>query len=106
MEHIRNLSARPDLVIDPAGNRIVDSAADPLFAATTVGMQGPFGRERVVAALKGKCGPVQIAPKIALCDNQGYLLVDPYTNFVVGESNGVWVHRMLAATRTHDTRRL
>lgn len=69
-------------------------------------MPGPFGRARVVAALKlNDNPPVQLFAPTAIVDQQEFLLFDPTTASVPGEP-GVWVHRLLKATRTRDTRRL
>lgn len=105
MKHLRNVTARPELVVDPTPNRIVAVDNELLV---TLGIEGPFGRQRLVTALppnKGS-GVVEVAPREALCDPDGTLLLDPYSGSVVGASNGIRAHRWLQAARTIDTRRL
>lgn len=102
MRPIRSLSARPELLLDVFGLRIVDPVT-----STAVGIPGPSGRERVVEALPlngSPTGPVQLAPHLVVHDQGGYYIADPDGNLV--GSQAIWVHRMLDARWTQDTRRL
>jgi hypothetical protein len=104
MKALRQLSPRPELLVDDSGFH-VDSPVD-----NSVGRAAPFGRERVVAALplndsNTGTGPVQLAPAVVFKDAAGFYLADPAGN-LLGQENAVWVHRMLYARWTQDTRRL
>jgi hypothetical protein len=102
VKQLRNLSARPELVVAGDGSSVIDRTT-----ATRVGIAGPFGRERVTDALPTNKagGAVKLANAQALHDAQLCYLADPDGN-LVGENNAVWVHRMLYARWTQDTRRL
>lgn len=102
MKPIRGLSSRPELLVDERGRKIGDPVSD-----TVVGVRGPWGRERIIAALptnEAAHGPVQLAPHVVLHDNGGFYIADPDGN-LLGRS-AIWVHRMLDARWTQDTRRL
>jgi hypothetical protein len=102
MRPLRNLSARPELLVDQDGNRVADPVSN-----TVVGVAGPFGRERVVNALplnNSMTGPVQLAPHLVLHGVDGFYICDPGGS-LLGEP-AIWVHRMLDARWTQDTRRL
>ena len=88
------LSARPELVVD--GQRAL---RDPAWAQ--IGIPGPLGRQRIVSALPTNKagGPVQISGDVLLH------LGDADGN-VIGQPQRVWVHRLLYARWTEDTRRL
>ena len=102
MKQLRNLSARPQLVIDGPALRTVHD----VVTQSDVGMPGPFGRERVVEALPSNKnrGAVQLAAAQVLHDAARCYLADPDGNLVGVDA--VWVHRMVSATVTRDTRRL
>ena len=91
-------SARPTLVVTDQATRLADPAT-----GTVVGMPGPFGRERVVAALPlgGSFAPVMRPTVLRSERNIG---IADGAGFVVGRGD-VWVARMLYATRTEATRR-
>lgn len=95
-------SERPQLLVDDHGRRITD------FTDVTdrVGIPGPFGRERVVAALPTNktSGPVLLEPARVVCDSALCYLGDPDGN-LLGEP-AVWVHRMAYARWVGDTRHL
>lgn len=98
MDALRNLSARPELVVDDHGERITDPSG------AVVGIPAPLGRERVVFALplqKTLPSPLRLA---ALTSDHGVLLADPGGNLIGRE--GVWIARLLYAQKTEDTRRL
>jgi hypothetical protein len=72
-----------------------------------VGIPGPFGRGRIVAALPTNetgTGPVQISAAVTLHDNSLFYLADPQGNLIGAPA--LWVHRLLHARWTQDTRRL
>ena len=88
MAQLRPLSSRPELVIGAPEK-------------AQVGRAGPIWRERVLYALPlNQSGPVQLAGAEVL---QGTLVADPANN-VIGVTGSVWVHRMLYARWTEDTR--
>jgi hypothetical protein len=102
MQTLRNLSARPEIVVDNQGFRLID-ASD----GSSVGRTGPFGRQRIVTALptnESETGPVQLTANIAVHDPQLFYLADPDGNLIGRPA--IWVHRMLSARWTQDTRRL
>lgn len=101
MVQLRPVSARPELVVgEPHQPRV--EAPD----GTQLGVSaGPVWRERVLYALplNGQgSGPVQLA-RAGLVQGDQNLLGDPSNN-VIGGDSPVWVHRMLYAARTEDTR--
>lgn len=99
VKRIGNLSARPEIIVDDRGVRLRDRDGN------YVGMPGPFGRERVIAALRTNKtrGPVALAAPELLVGG-GCYLGDPDGNLI--GIPGVWVHRMLDARWVEDTRRL
>lgn len=100
MRHLRNLSARPDLVVDPRARTLVDPPT-----GTRLGRPGPFGRARVVNALPvNGSAPVQLAAPAVLHDPDGAYIADPQGN-LIGVA-AVWVSRMLTARWVEDTRRI
>lgn len=102
MKPLRGLSARPEVLVDSYGKRILDPVS-----STVVGIPGPWGRERVTEALPtngAPPGPIQIAPHLVLHDANGFYIAAP-DGTLLGEP-GVWVHRLLDARWTGDTRRL
>jgi hypothetical protein len=99
---LRTLSARPEIVVDNQGFRLID-ASD----GSSVGVPGPFGRQRIVTAIstnETEAGPVQISAALTLHDNQLFYLADPDGNLIGAPA--LWVHRLLSARWTQDTRRL
>ena len=99
---LRPLSARPELVVDATA-----PALSPLGnESSQIGNTGPLGRHRVVSALplNRNAGSVQLRPPLVLRDHRNGVIADPSGN-VIGR-DGVWVHRMLSAAKTIDTRRL
>lgn len=102
MKQLRNLSARPTLLVDDHGRRVVDD--DPTLPGS-VGIPGPFGRERIVTALptNKSYGPRQLTAAVIVHDAGLCYLADPDGN-AIGEP-AVIVHRMLAAAPTAVTRR-
>lgn len=96
---LRDLSARPLVLVDDHARPQGDTAA-------FIGIPGPLGRNRLVSALKlNNNPPLQLlAPEVIVGDHD-CLLFDPTDASIVGVK-GIWIHRMLKATRTRDTRRL
>ena len=101
MTQLRNLSGRPELVVD-GQTRLV---ADP--TANQIGLPGPLGRARIVSALplNKAAGPVLLKTDGSIADTNALRLADAAGN-LIGMPTGVWVHRWLAARWTEDTRRL
>ena len=101
MTQLRPVSPRPELLVADSGERIEDPGK------TQVGFRGsPLGQERVVFALATNgCGngPVQIAAGETV-QGDGARLADP-SGAVVGVTSSVWVHRMISAPPTQNTRR-
>lgn len=98
MVQLRPLSSRPELVVGDDAARIEDSGKTQLGVAGS-----PVWRERVLYALplNGQgAGPVLLKRASVL---QGSLVGDPSNN-VIGVDGPVWVHRMLYARWTEDTR--
>ena len=100
MTQLRPVSPRPELLVADSGERIEDPGA------TQVGVRGaPLGEERLVYALPTNgFGPVQLAAGEHSVQGDGARLADPAGN-VIGVVNSVWVHRMVYAAPTQDTRR-
>ena len=96
---------RPELVVDATAALQPALVRDPLLRF--LGLPGPLGRGRLVAALAPNRykGPVQLVAPLLLKDHLGRLINDP-SNTVIGERNALWVTRMVSATKTLDTRRL
>ena len=69
---------------------------------TRVGLPGDLGRARVVFALP--MDPVEIVRRELVVDYFATLTADA-TDVTIGMDR-IYVHRMLYATTTHDTRRL
>jgi hypothetical protein len=100
MTALRNLSPRPEILVDNQGPPLVDPTSNE------VGIPSPLGRGRSVTALPlndGRSGPVQLAPALILHDSELFYLADPDGN-VIG-TPGLWVHRMVAARWVANTRR-
>jgi hypothetical protein len=101
MAQLRNLSSRPEILVDNQGFRLVDAAS------SRIGTPGPLGRQRIVTAItlnEAETGPVQLVPSTVTHDNELFYLADPAGN-LIGDP-GVWVHRMLYARWVQDTRRV
>jgi hypothetical protein len=94
MQHLRNPSARPSVVVDPAAFGV----ADP------IGLPAPLGRERVLSALPLDPGPALLSPPSVVRDPGAAYLADPDGAMIGTES--VWVARMLTARFVEDTRRI
>jgi hypothetical protein len=102
MDSLRTLSGRPEILIDNNGFPVV-GAVDK----SRVGRPGPFGRERMVTAIptnEAAIGPVQLAASQLVHDTQAFYLADPAGNLLGAPA--VWIHRLLTARWTQDTRRL
>lgn len=96
---LRALSTRPVLLADLEGGRVG-------IGTTRVGQPAPLGRERVVSALKLNNNPPQpIIPPQLVADRGEWLIADPTDGSIVGMP-GLWINRLVQATRTRDTRRL
>ena len=105
MRPLRHLSLRPELLVDHNGNRVGELVNNAVV--TVVGLPAPLGRERVVEALplnESETGPVQIAPHVAIHDQDSFYLADPDGNLIGVQ--GVWIHRLVYAHWVEDTRRL
>ena len=101
MRPLRNLSWRPEILVDHHGARLQDPTD-----GSQVGIAGPLGRERVVFALPlNQTGPVQIAPHEWLRDEDSSQVADT-SSAIVGRSAGLWISRLVYAYWTEDTRRL
>jgi hypothetical protein len=73
---------------------------------TQPGIAGPLGRSRVLFALPlNKAGPVQLQRAEIINGPPAAFAGDPQVN-LIGFAGAAWVHRMLTADRTTDTRRL
>ena len=97
---IRTETARPLLTVDHLGRSVADPV--PQF----VGRAGPHGRDRIIQALPlNGDGPRQLAPPTVLVASEPSYVGDT-GGALVGVSGPVWVHRMLDARWTQDTRRL
>lgn len=103
VKQLRNVSERPQLVVDERGR----SVGVPVSNVTHVGRQGPLGRHRLVEALplNKAGGPLQLTAARVLHDSQFCYLGDPDGN-LVGDRSALWVHRMVTAKLTINTRRL
>jgi len=95
---MRATSARPELVVDTTARKL----GDPPIPNTKVGLAGPFGRGRMLAALA--LAPQWLRRHQVLDDGRGFYLGDPGGNLV--GRGGVYVSRMLAASKVEDTRKL
>ena len=104
MKQLRNLSARPELVVDARGVALTSKSNSD---TSRVGIPGPFGNERLVSALPTNKagGPQQLIPARVVHGADLYYLADPDGN-LIGDRPAVWVHRMLSAGWVADTRRL
>ena len=126
MPALRTPSARPELLTStiPAATADPFSSAPqvPVTQQSQVGMGIPpvfsqaffatptgkpsvwLGRGFVVSALPLSDGPKQLLTPLAVHDEGFGYLADPAGNLV--GFPGLWVHRILTATVTEDTRRL
>jgi hypothetical protein len=93
---LRQPSPRPELLLDQNSNPVQDPAS-----VTQVGIAGPFGRARCLFALP--LPVAELSRGVLLKDQDGAMLGDP-TGAVIGQPR-VYVHRMLWARPTEDTRR-
>ena len=100
MDQLRPVSPRPELLVSDRGAVTEDPGN------TQVGFRGsPLGQERVVFALPTNgLGPVQVSFGEHSVAGDGARLADP-SGAVVGVTSSVWVHRMVSAPPTQDTRR-
>jgi len=97
---LRTPSWRPEVLVDERGRRVTDGDGG------TVGIPGPLGRERVTTALPlNGSGPVQVAGPPVVHSNQLSYLADA-DGTLIGTVPPVWIHRLLPARWTEDTRRL
>ena len=95
-DQLRPLSPRPELLVG-----LTAPVEDPTDNSQ-VGFAGPVSRERCVTALPlNGTGPRLLG--VATVIHDGFYLADPSGN-LIGESDAVWVSRMLTAERTEDTR--
>jgi hypothetical protein len=96
------VSLRPTLTVDERAGRV----AEPVGSVRTFpGMSGTFGYFRLVTCLPTNgAGPVLVMQPLALGDGQSYL-GDIDGNFV-GEHGPQYIHRLLTARWTENTRRL
>lgn len=95
MSMLRPLSPRPELLV---GSIVSDPAGDQ------VGLPGPLGRARIVAALPLKDGPRVLVNPLVVHDAALGYLADPQGNLL--GVPGVRVTRMVTARWVADTRRL
>jgi hypothetical protein len=95
------ISSRPTLTVDEQAGRV----AEPVTNRTFPGMPGTFGYFRIVTCLPTNgVGPVMVGEPLVLGDGQSYL-GDPFGSFV-GEHGPQYIHRLLSARWTENTRRL
>jgi hypothetical protein len=93
---LRQPSPRPELLKDQRSDAVQDPAS-----STVVGIAGPFGRERCLFALP--LPVAELSRGVLLKDQDGAMLGDAAGN-VIGVDR-VYVHRMLYARWTEDSRR-
>jgi hypothetical protein len=93
---LRAPSPRPEVLLDQRSGAVQDPAS-----LTQIGRQGPFGRERCLFALPM---PVQELSRGVLLKDQDGAMVADAAGTVIGLPR-VYVHRMLTARWTEDTRR-
>jgi hypothetical protein len=93
---LRQPSPRPELLLDQNSNPVQDPAS-----VTQVGIAGPFGRARCLFALPLPW--TELSRGVLLKDQDGAMIADAAGN-VIGVAR-VYVHRMLSARPTEDTRR-
>lgn len=99
MAKLRDVSARPELVVG-APNQPRLEALDK----SQIGIPGPVWRERVLYALPlNASGPVQIA-NVSAVQGDSALVADPDGNVIAPPNGAVYVHRMLYARWTENTR--
>ena len=90
---------RPTLLVDRDQSSV--SAVD----LSRIGRAAPWGRERVLAALKLNNNPPRINIQAqALADPDRVCLRDP-DGGIIG-APGLWIQRLIQATRTRNTRGL
>jgi hypothetical protein len=95
------VSLRPTLTVDENAGRV----AEPVTNRTLPGMPGTFGFFRIVTCLPTNgAGPVMVMEPLVLGDGISYL-GDPDGTFV-GEHGPQYIHRLLSARWTENTRRL
>jgi hypothetical protein len=96
------VSARPTLTVDERAGRVIEPVAPN---GTYPGMPLAFGLMRMATCLPTNgAGPVMVVEPLVLGDGQSYL-GDPSGTFV-GEHGPEYIHRLLSARWTENTRRL
>jgi len=99
MPDLRTPSPRPTVVVDPRAGPVGDSAN------AILGIQGPFGRDRVLSALPlGVEGPWPPLVATLLIAPDARYPADPANILQVSVKD--WIPRMLSAGISTDTRRL
>jgi hypothetical protein len=93
---LRQLSPRPELLVDARGGRVAD------MSAGRVGVPGPFGRFRLVSALPLAQPPRQLVKPLVVHDTLFGYLADPSGNLI--GVPGVWAGRVIDARWTDNTR--
>jgi hypothetical protein len=93
---LRQLSPRPTLLLDALGRRVAD------LSAGVVGVPGPFGRFRLVAALPFAQPPRQLVKPLVVHDTLLGYLADPNGNLI--GVPGIWAGRVIDARWTENTR--
>jgi hypothetical protein len=98
----RTVSLRPTLTVDARAGRVAEPTG---VNRTYPGTPSAFGEFRIVTCLPTNgAGPVMVMQPLVLGDGQSYL-GDPFGNFV-GEHGPQYIHRLLSARWTENTRRL
>lgn len=96
------VTSRPTLTVDENAGRV----AEPVTDRTYPGIPGAFGYFRIVTCLPTNgAGPVMVMEPLVLGDGQSYL-GDPTDATFVGEHGPQYIHRLLSARWTENTRRL
>lgn len=95
---LQNLNARPVLLVDNLGRRVVDPDGG------YIGVPGSFSRNRVVSALPLANGPRLLVKPVVVHDQLLSYLGDPAGNLI--GVPGQWVSRLISARWTENTRQI
>ena len=99
------VSARPTLTVDENAGRVATSRSAGVDRTYPGLPEGSFNAMRMVTCLPTNGdGPVKVTDALVLGDGRSYL-GDPFGMFV-GEHGPQFIHRLLTARWTENTRRL